>query len=233
MSAVLEIHNLVGGYLPGVDILKGIDLEIQDGEAVGIIGLNGSGKSTLGKAIMNMIPYRSGRIIFNGEDISSLSSAELSRKGIAIFQQGGRVFGELSVWENLQLALGDRGKLSDIEELQSLIPLLNADKRTLMRQKADKLSGGQRHQLALAMCLLQKPKLLILDEPSAGLSPKAIYILYKILDQIRERRIKNIILIEQNIALMGNYCNKMLLIKYGKSINTKCINIIENRIFEL
>lgn len=213
MSAVLEIHNLVGGYLPGVDILKGIDLEIQDGEAVGIIGLNGSGKSTLGKAIMNMIPYRSGRIIFNGEDISSLSSAELSRKGIAIFQQGGRVFGELSVWENLQLALGDRGKLSDIEELQSLIPLLNADKRTLMRQKADKLSGGQRHQLALAMCLLQKPKLLILDEPSAGLSPALSLLFHNIMKKNFDKYKISILLIEQKIGLIITFCCKLFVVE--------------------
>ena len=104
MSELLKINNLWGGYKEGVDILRGISMEVQQGEAVGIIGLNGSGKSTFGKAIMNMIPIRKGEILFEGEDITALSTSELSHRGISIMQQGGKVFRNLSVWDNLQLA---------------------------------------------------------------------------------------------------------------------------------
>ena len=104
MSEILKINNLWGGYKEGVDILRGISMEVQQGEAVGIIGLNGSGKSNFGKAIMNMIPFRKGEIIFKGEDITSLTTSQLAHRGISIMQQGGKVFPNLSVWENLQLA---------------------------------------------------------------------------------------------------------------------------------
>ena len=105
MSEILIIENLWGGYQKGVDILKGLSMEIQQGEAIGILGLNGSGKSTLGEAIMNMIPFRKGEITFEGNDISNLSTSQLSHCGLSIMQQGGRVFRTISVWDNLQLAL--------------------------------------------------------------------------------------------------------------------------------
>ena len=104
MSEILKIKDLWGGYTEGVDILRGISMEVQLGEAVGIIGLNGSGKSTFGKAIMNMIPIRRGEILFDGEDITALTTNQLAHRGISIMQQGGRVFPNLSVWDNLQLA---------------------------------------------------------------------------------------------------------------------------------
>ena len=104
MSALLKINDLWGGYTEGVDILRGISMEVQQGDAVGIIGLNGSGKSTFGKAIMNMIPIRRGEILLDGEDITALSTSQLAHRGISIMQQGGRVFPNLSVWDNLQLA---------------------------------------------------------------------------------------------------------------------------------
>lgn len=104
MSEILKINDLWGGYQERVDILRGISMEVRQGEAVGIIGLNGSGKSTLGKAIMNMIPFRRGEIVFEGKDITALKTNELSRRGISIMQQGGKVFPNLSVWDNLQLA---------------------------------------------------------------------------------------------------------------------------------
>ena len=104
MNEILKIKDLWGGYTEGVDILRGISMDVQQGEAVGIIGLNGSGKSTFGKAIMNMIPIRRGQILFDGEDITALSTSQLAHRGISIMQQGGRVFHNLSVWDNLQLA---------------------------------------------------------------------------------------------------------------------------------
>ena len=210
MSELLKINNLWGGYQEGVDILRGISLEVQQGEAVGIIGLNGSGKSTFGKAIMNMIPTRKGEIIFEGEDITILSTSQLSHRGISIMQQGGKVFPNLSVWDNLQLA--GQGKYVQLAEL---IPLLQRPKKDLQHLMADKLSGGQKHQLSLAMTLATSPRLVILDEPSAGLSPKAVEEMYQMLRTIREKLNVTIILIEQNIAKAMGFCDRSVLIQQG------------------
>lgn len=210
MSELLKINNLWGGYQEGVDILRGISLEVQQGEAVGIIGLNGSGKSTFGKAIMNMIPIRRGEILFEGEDITALSTSQLSHRGISIMQQGGKVFPNLSVWDNIQLA--GQGKSVKLAEL---IPLLQRPKKDLQHLMADKLSGGQKHQLSLAMTLATSPRLVILDEPSAGLSPKAVEEMYQMLRTIRGNLNVTIILIEQNIAKAMGFCDRSVLIQQG------------------
>lgn len=212
---VLEIHNVRGGYIPELDILQGIDLVLNEGDVVGVLGLNGSGKSTLGKAIMNMIPRREGEIRFCGKSITSLTTHELAMQGIAIMQQGGQVFTTMSVWENLQLAFGDVQDREYIVQLQEIVPLLARPKKELQHTMADKLSGGQRHQLALAMTLARRPKLAILDEPSAGLSPKSVEEMYKILQLVRERLGVTILLIEQNIAKTIDFCDRNILLAQG------------------
>ena len=212
---VLEIHNLRGGYIPELDILQGIDLTLSEGDVVGVLGLNGSGKSTLGKAIMNMIPRREGEIRFCGKSITSLTTHELAMQGIAIMQQGGQVFTTMSVWENLQLAFGDVQYKEYIAQLKEIVPLLARPKKELQHTMADKLSGGQRHQLALAMTLARRPMLAILDEPSAGLSPKAVDEMYAILQQVRERLGVTILLIEQNIAKAIDFCDRSILLAQG------------------
>lgn len=211
MSELLKINNLWGGYQEGVDILRGISMEVQQGEAVGIIGLNGSGKSTFGKAIMNMIPIRKGEILFEGEDVTALSTSELPHRGISIMQQGGKVFPNLSVWDNLQLA---SPRLFN-SQLAELIPLLQQPQKELQHLMADKLSGGQKHQLSLAMTLSTNPRLVILDEPSAGLSPKAVEEMYQMLSAVKEKLDVTIILIEQNIAKAIEFCNRNLMIGQG------------------
>lgn len=214
MSELLKISSLKGGYKEGVDILRGIDMTVNEGEAVGIIGLNGSGKSTLGKAIMNMIPIREGEILFQGDSIMDLPPHQIVRKGISIMQQGGQVFQNLSVWENLEIAFY-AGMNGAYEHLRDIIPLLQEPKRTLQRKMADKLSGGQKHQLALAMALATRPKLVILDEPSAGLAPKAVEEMYAILNTLRERNSLSIILIEQSILRAIKFCGRSVMIRQG------------------
>ena len=220
MSEILKINNLWGGYKEGVDILRGISMEVQQGEAVGIIGLNGSGKSTFGKAIMNMIPFRRGKITFEVEDITSLSTSQLSHRGISIMQQGGKVFPNLSVWDNLQLAAqGNNSQFSIFNsQLAEIIPLLQRPKNELQHLMADKLSGGQKHQLSLAMTLATNPRLVILDEPSAGLSPKAVEEMYTILRDIRELLGVTIIIIEQNIAKAMKFCERLYMMGQGSVI---------------
>ena len=204
---ILELKDIKGGYTKNVDILRGVSLSIEEGEALGIIGLNGSGKSTLGKSIMNMLPHQSGTIILDGDDISELSTSEIASRGISIMHQGGKVFDSLTVDENLSLA----GKMSS--EFQKLIPLLQEG---IGRRMADRLSGGQRHQLALAMALLNRPRLIILDEPSAGLSPKAVDDMYSILSTVKKELGISIILIEQNISKAISFCDRSLLIAQGQ-----------------
>lgn len=233
MSEILKINNLWGGYKEGVDILRGISMEVQQGEAVGIIGLNGSGKSTFGKAIMNMIPIRRGQISFEGEDITALTTSQLSHRGISIMQQGGRVFQNLSVWDNLQLAMGSSRSslITHHSSLQEIIPLLQHPKKELQQLMADKLSGGQKHQLALAMALAASPRLVILDEPSAGLSPKSVEEMYTMLHAVRETFGASIVLIEQNIAKAVEFCNRSLLLQQGSMseefVDNSLLNIEE------
>ena len=235
MSALLNINDLWGGYTEGVDILRGISMEVQQGEAVGIIGLNGSGKSTFGKAIMNMIPIRRGEILFDGEDITALSTSQLAHRGISIIQQGGRVFPNLSVWDNLQLAAQASNSQFSIlnSQLAELVPLLKRPRNELQHLMADKLSGGQKHQLSLAMTIATNPRLVILDEPSAGLSPKAVEEMYQMLRDVRSKLNVTIILIEQNIAKAIEFCDRNQIISSGviKEHNIKDLYECKSLIF--
>lgn len=234
MSALLKITDLWGGYTKDVDILRGISMEVSQGEAVGIIGLNGSGKSTFGKAIMNMIPIRRGSIEWKGKHIERLSTHQLSEQGLAIMQQGGRVFPNLSVWENLELALSEDKCNLLFDQLRIIIPLLQSSKRELQYKMADKLSGGQKHQLALAMTLATNPSLIILDEPSAGLSPKAVENMYELIHTARTKMGITIILIEQNIAKAVDFCDCSLLLQQGnisERFTSKTLSDIELLMF--
>lgn len=233
MSTLLDIEDLYGGYEQDVNILQGIDLKVAEGEAVGIIGLNGSGKSTLGKAVMNLIPYRKGSIVFDGQHIEDKSTHELAQLGIALMHQGGVVFPNLSVWQNLQMA----AETQNLASLQSIIPLLQNPKKELMRTMADKLSGGQRHELALAMTLARRPKLVILDEPSAGLSPKAVEEMYGMLGRIREVFGLTIVLVEQNVSRAVAFCNRCVMLGMGTVSHeffgeSMTIDVIESIMFK-
>jgi ABC-type branched-subunit amino acid transport system ATPase component len=137
---------------------------------------------------------------------------------MALMHQGGAVFPNLSVWQNLQLALGSVSRTAETQNfvsLQSVIPLLQKPRKELMRTMADKLSGGQRHELALAMTLSRRPKLVILDEPSAGLSPKAVEEMYGMLGEIRKELGITVLLIEQNVSHAVSFCSRCLLLNHG------------------
>lgn len=213
-EVILTAKGISGGYIPTINILHGIDISVERGEAIGILGLNGSGKSSLGKALVNLLPYRNGVIEYNGNDISRHTTEEISREGVRMMFQGGQVFQTLSVWDNLRLVMG-----KDFHErmrlLRSVIPILDNSETWLKTTMADRLSGGQRHQLALAMTLSSMPNAVILDEPSAGLSPKSVEMMYNLLHTVRERFDLTIILIEQNIAKAVGFCDRCLVIQQG------------------
>ena len=198
---MLEIRNLKCAYTQNNFIIKGLNLTINNNEVVGIIGQNGSGKSTLAKSILHLVPYVSGEIDFNGKSIINKKTNEISNMGIGFFLQGGRIFPNLTIQENMDFVCGNINKQERLDRLLKISIIFDLFKRGRMNLKASYLSGGEQHQLALAMLLIQEPRLLILDEPSAGLSPEKIKKTYKILDTIKKRMDVSILLIEQNADL--------------------------------
>ena len=230
---MLKIIEIKGGYTDGSQVLKGVSLEIGQGETHGIIGLNGSGKSTLGKAILNEIPFREGKIWLDGQDISDLPSWEIRNRGIGLFLQGGRVFKNMTVKEHLLIAGAQLEKnilKKRIDCLREFIQLLNFTPNKPEHRKAGLLSGGERQQLALAMVLIPQPKVLILDEPSAGLSPAVAFDLADMVSSITHEEQMATILIEQNISLAIKHSKRILLLNQG--IIEQTINCSDFDVFE-
>ncbi|MDR3088913.1 MAG: ATP-binding cassette domain-containing protein [Desulfobulbaceae bacterium] len=207
----LLLSDISGGYDASRDILQGASLRIDQGESVGVVGLNGSGKSTLGRAVMNMLPRRTGTVEIGGHDVSPLSAAALAGQGVALMMQGAPVFNQLTVGENLRLAVLARNEMATGGETPD-----GAARSWRPSQPADQLSGGQRHQLALRLILTGCPKLLILDEPSAGLDPTAAAALYETLARIRAESGVAILLIEQNVRLARDFCHRLMVMEQGR-----------------
>ncbi|MDH5647638.1 MAG: ABC transporter ATP-binding protein, partial [Candidatus Heimdallarchaeota archaeon] len=194
MSKLLKVTNLNGGY-GSVQILNGIDFMINQGEIVTIIGPNGSGKSTFIKVLYGLATYFSGDIVFDNESISKTRTDMLVSKGISYVPQLENVFPNLSILENLEMGayLSNEDPSDDIERVFSLFP----DLRNRRYDRAFVLSGGQRQMLALGRALMSRPRLLLLDEPTAALSPLLINEIMKKIVELRDNGV-TIILIEQN-----------------------------------
>lgn len=169
--SLLEARDLVGGYARDEQILKGASMRVEAGEIVVIIGPNGAGKSTLLKAIAGLVPTQSGAILLEGRDVTRLDAVARARSGLAFVPQERNVFATMSVGENLSISafLDPASEKARVAELSQRTPLLAERRHALART----LSGGQRQTLAMAMGLMSQPRLMLLDEPTAGLSPKA------------------------------------------------------------
>ncbi len=191
----LSIQDLVAGYVPGMPILRGVSVELRPNEIVTVLGPNGAGKSTMIKAIAGLVPIQSGRVLLQGREITGRKTHLLVRDGLAYVPQTGNVFVRLSVQENLELGgfAAERLPPERMEQIFALFP----DLARFRKLAAGKLSGGQRQMVAVGRALMAGPQVLMLDEPSAGLSPKMTETLFAKLIEIRDQGI-GILMVEQN-----------------------------------
>ncbi len=217
IKPIIEVNGLASGYVKGLNILQGVDLVLKEKEVVSIIGPNGAGKSTLLKAIMGLIPIFSGKIFFNGNELKEIKSFELIQKGIAYVPQVSNVFPSLTIEENLEMGLWTTKdkKNKFFEEIYSMFEILFQKRK----ERAGNLSGGQRQLLALGRALISKPEVLLLDEPSAGLSPKAIDEVFGYIENINQSGV-SILLVEQNAKRALRFCNRGYVLDQGRNAYT-------------
>jgi branched-chain amino acid transport system ATP-binding protein len=216
-TPVVFAENLVAGYLPDVNILNGCNLIANQGELIGIIGPNGAGKSTLLKAIFGQVNIRGGKIWLNGEDITGLKANKLVSKGVAFVPQTNNVFPSLTIEENLELGVFQTPKRfkERFEFVTGIFPDL-AKRRT---QRAGSLSGGERQMVAMGRALMIDPSVLLLDEPSAGLSPVRQDETFLRVKEVNAAGV-TVIMVEQNARRCLQICDRAYVLDQGKDAHT-------------
>lgn len=211
--ALLEVRNL-NVYYGVIHALKGISFDVEEGEIVALIGSNGSGKSSTMRAIMGLEHSKGGEVTYNGERIDHTPTCEIVKKGMTQVLEGRHIFQELTVYENLMLGAYTRrdieSKKQDIKKMFELFPRLEERKG----QIAGTLSGGEQQMLAICRALMSKPKLLLLDEPSMGLSPILVKEVFDIIKKIHESG-TTILLVEQNAEKALSICDKAYVLETG------------------
>ncbi|MFE5309391.1 ABC transporter ATP-binding protein [Isoptericola sp. NPDC056573] len=214
---LLRADNLVAGYLPGVHILDGCSIEVGKGELVGIIGPNGAGKSTLLKALFGLVKIHSGTVTLGGEDITGMKANTLVARGVGFVPQTNNVFPSLSVEENMRMGVYLRPRVFDERWsfIRDLFPVLH-ERRT---QRAGAMSGGERQMVAMARALMMNPSVLLLDEPSAGLSPVRQDETFLRTRMINKAGV-SIIMVEQNARRCLQICDRGYVLDQGKDAYT-------------
>ena len=209
---MLEVKRLEVAY-GGIRAVKGIDLEVRDGELVTLIGANGAGKTTTLKALAGLLRPASGVVQYNGRDITGMAAHELVRLGLALVPEGRGVFGRLTIEENLAMGAytrRDRSVAQDFDRAYTLFPRL-AERR---RQLAGTLSGGEQQMLAIARALMSRPKLLLLDEPSMGLAPLMVQKIFETIKTVAAEGV-TLLLVEQNAKLALEVCSRGYVMETG------------------
>jgi branched-chain amino acid transport system ATP-binding protein len=220
MTEVLKIENLHCSYGP-IKAIKGIDLTLQQGETVAVVGANGAGKTTLLKTVSQVLKKTQGNLFFQGEPLHSQTSHDLAKKGLVLVPEGRGTIAKLTVYENLLIAFeakrqksGTARKWEDaLSEVYSYFPRL----KERSRQMAGNLSGGEQQMLAIGKALVIRPTLLMLDEPSLGLSPLFVKEIFQIIQHLREEGI-SILLIEQNARLALQASDRAYVLSNGKVV---------------
>ncbi|MCU1483277.1 MAG: transporter ATP-binding protein [Actinomycetia bacterium] len=214
---LLDAQSLVAGYLPGVDILHGCSVHLDAGELIGIIGPNGAGKSTLIKAVFGLVPVRGGTVTLEGDDITGRAAHELVGIGVGYVPQNRNVFGTLTIAENLAMGtfLKPKEHARRLTHVTELFPILH----DRAGQRAGSLSGGERQLVAMARALMAEPRVLLLDEPSAGLSPA---MQDEVFDRIAEinRAGVSILMVEQNARRCLQLCHRAYVLDQGVDAHT-------------
>jgi branched-chain amino acid transport system ATP-binding protein len=206
---VLELRGLRADH-GRVEVIHGIDLSLTGGEVIGMIGPNGSGKTSILRAICGLTAPTAGEVVFEGRRLNKLPPEQIARLGLALVPEGRQIFKTLTVEENLRL--GARSDAHDaLGQVAGRFPIL----LERARQRADRLSGGEQQQLALARALVGRPRLLILDEPSLGLAPKMIDVIYQLLGELRAEGM-TMLVVEQNAARTIDFCDRCLVLDAGR-----------------
>jgi len=214
MATLLSMENVTAGYGP-IDALRGVSLNVDDGEIVTIIGANGAGKTSTLMTVSGVVKARQGRIKFNGIDITGQPAHEILRYGLAQSPEGRKIFPRLSVLENLQLGAFTRDDkpaiATDIEKMFALFPILNERKH----QHGGLLSGGQQQMLAIARALMSRPKLLMLDEPSLGLAPQIVVQIFGVIRDLNSQQGMSVLLVEQNARMALKVAHRAYVLESG------------------
>ncbi len=214
---LVHVDSVRAGYVPGVDILNGCSLELAPGELVGIIGPNGAGKSTLLKALFGLLDIREGSVTFKGEEISGMTAHELVSRGIGYVPQNNNVFPSLTISENLEMGVFLRPKQfkDRLGFVTDMFPRLGER----LGQRAGSLSGGERQMLAMSRALMMDPEVLLLDEPSAGLSPVLQDQVFINTKQINTAGVA-VVMVEQNAARCLQICDRGYVLDQGTNAYT-------------
>jgi len=214
---VIETKDLLAGYLPGVNILNGTNLYANKGELIGIIGPNGAGKSTFLKAIFGLVNVRGGSITLNGDDITGLKANKLVARGVGFVPQSNNDFPSLTIEENLQMGLYQAPKRYD--ERLEFVTSIFAELGKRLKQRAGSLSGGERQMVAMGRALMMDPAVLLLDEPSAGLSPVRQDEAFIRVSEINKAGVTTI-MVEQNARRCLQICDRGYVLDQGKDAYT-------------
>jgi amidase len=215
MSALLKVQGLQAGY-GRVPVLHGIDLEVGEGEILGVLGHNGMGKSTLLKTLMGIVPASGGQVIFDGQDLTRVRSSGRARDGIGYVPQGRGIFPNLSVRDNLRMGVAAHGgdEADAIDRVLRDFPRLER----LLDRDGGALSGGEQQLLALARCLISEPDLILLDEPTEGIQPSIIDEIIALLQDLNKRTGVTIVLVEQSLDFITSLSDRVMLIQKGAII---------------